>query len=249
MHYLHRIGRPPARTSGHVLPSARSVIVARRRSTTRDRPYSTETARSARRRRSRATPGATTTTSSSRRGCDALARRGCARAAGDVVRGARLRRHRARAGARLCAVRRARLDRQEHLPDQPRARLVGLPVRDHLQPARSSRTRPRSISAAPARCASTRARPARSSSPACSTRRAASRISRSRSRARFRRNSATSIGEHAYGCDICQDVCPWNLAPRTGESDDPAWQPRAGPRSARRCSTCGADRTTSCARC
>jgi len=30
------------------------------------------------------------------------------------------------------------------------------------------------------------------------------------------------IGNHAYGCDICQDVCPWNLA--AAVSSDPAWQ-------------------------
>jgi epoxyqueuosine reductase len=30
------------------------------------------------------------------------------------------------------------------------------------------------------------------------------------------------IGNHAYGCDICQDVCPWNLT--SAISDDPAWQ-------------------------
>lgn len=35
---------------------------------------------------------------------------------------------------------------------------------------------------------------------------------------------AASIGSHVYGCDICQEVCPWNAHAPT--SSDPAWQPR-----------------------
>lgn len=37
-----------------------------------------------------------------------------------------------------------------------------------------------------------------------------------------------AIGNHAYGCDICQEVCPWNLSHKTAVSSDPAWQPRGG---------------------
>ena len=36
---------------------------------------------------------------------------------------------------------------------------------------------------------------------------------------------APAIGNHVYGCDVCQEVCPWNAAPPV--SNDPAWQPRS----------------------
>jgi epoxyqueuosine reductase len=33
-----------------------------------------------------------------------------------------------------------------------------------------------------------------------------------------------AVGSHLFGCDVCQEVCPWNQG--VAASKDPAWQPR-----------------------
>jgi epoxyqueuosine reductase len=36
------------------------------------------------------------------------------------------------------------------------------------------------------------------------------------------------VGAHVFGCDICQEVCPWNQTPTTGRTGEAEWQPRPG---------------------
>ncbi len=43
-------------------------------------------------------------------------------------------------------------------------------------------------------------------------------------RASIPEGSRDGVGAHVFGCDICQDVCPWNR--RAPVSADPAFQPR-----------------------
>ena len=36
-----------------------------------------------------------------------------------------------------------------------------------------------------------------------------------------------AIGRHAYGCDVCQEVCPWNAQPADPDEPGSPWLPRA----------------------
>jgi epoxyqueuosine reductase len=35
------------------------------------------------------------------------------------------------------------------------------------------------------------------------------------------------IGNHLFGCDVCQEVCPWNAQPAEADAPDSPWLPRA----------------------
>ena len=205
----------------NVVPSARSVIVTGTLYNC-GQPYSTERQRrDARRSRAiRVEPRLSPR--------DWRAPRRAARvdedAAFRALRRPRVRRHRARAGARVRAVCGARLDRQEHVRDQSRARVVAAARRDHLQPAaRARRAVARSMRHLHA---VSRGVPDRGVRGAARARRDASacRTSRSNIADRFPKRSATAIGNHIFGCDVCQEVCPWNASPVNVA--DPSWSSR-----------------------
>ena len=205
-----------------VLPSARSVIVVAAVYNT-DRPYSTECADPVARAR-----GALRLGRRLPRG-DRIAARGAARvdarAVARAVRSARLRRHGPGAGARLRAPCRHRVDRQEHLRHQPRARIVDLSRRDHLQPGARADEPALDQCGTCTLCLEACPTQALVAPGVLDSNRCISYLTIEH-RGAIDAALADGIGSHVYGCDICQEVCPWNATAPT--SDDPAWQPRPG---------------------
>ena len=93
---------------------------------------------------------------------------------------------------------------------------------------RSNRTLRRPIAAVPAPAASTPAPRTRSFPPPKVNSNlmpgSASHTSPSSYALRFRSRKGRFIGAHIFGCDICQDVCPWNS--RAAETNEPNFHPR-----------------------
>jgi epoxyqueuosine reductase len=56
----------------------------------------------------------------------------------------------------------------------------------------------------------------------------------------FTERQAASVGEWVFGCDVCQDVCPWNIR-FAAPTDDSEFAPRAELRAPNLVELCGLD--------
>ena len=140
----------------------------------------------------------------------------------------RRRRHRPAAGARLRPPRRARVGRQEHDAHQPAARQLLLPRGAADRPGTARPTsRSRARTAAPAPPASTPARPHAFPEPVVLDATKCISYLTIELRSPIPEELREPVGDWLFGCDVCQDVCPWNRKPSAGAGGVPA-RPGAG---------------------
>ena len=117
------------------------------------------------------------------------------------------------------------MDRQKYLLDQPGDRLVGFPGRDsNFAGTGARRAAARSLRDV---YALHRGLPTQAIAPEgyqIDARRCIPYFT-IELRGSVPEEMRAGIGQHVFGCDICQDVCPWNR--RAPIADDPAFEPSA----------------------
>ncbi len=143
----------------------------------------------------------------------------------EPVRGRALRRYRADSGAGVRAGMRASAGSARTAASSIRSWARSSSCRRSSAACRCSLTRPRSISAACARCACEACPTQALVAPGVLDARRCISYLTIEQQQELPAALKPAVGTHVYGCDICQEVCPYNsTAP---ESADPAWLPRA----------------------